>query len=89
MGDDFVRNVFCEAGEAIGNVQRRVFGFRRRGREAEAALRRWLDQVPAPVISPSPQRVRHAAEGQIVETTWRVIEDGEAPPQHEDEGGPQ
>jgi hypothetical protein len=40
-----------EAGEAIGNVGRRVFR-RRKARQAEETIQRWLEKVPLPQLAP-------------------------------------
>lgn len=72
MPDSFRANVFSEAGEAIGNVKRRLFPKRRRRNEADAALARWLRVVPAPVIPPQRQAQR-SPEGVVIEGTCRVI----------------
>lgn len=43
--------IFREAGEAIGNVGRRVFR-RRKARQAEETVQRWLERVPLPQLAP-------------------------------------
>jgi hypothetical protein len=43
--------ILREAGEAIGNVGRRVFR-RRKARQAEETIQRWLEKVPLPQLAP-------------------------------------
>lgn len=42
--------ILYEAGEAIGNIGRRVFR-RKRARVAQETLERWLERVPLPSSS--------------------------------------
>lgn len=79
MRDAFRSNVLCEAGEAIGNVGRRLLRRRRRTRalEAEQALQRWLRAVPAPVIPPTREAKPAPKEGPVIEGTYRVIHNDE------------
>jgi len=65
-----------EAGEAIGNVGKKVFRRRSRRREAEEALERWLKLIPAPVIPPT-QGEPSSADTNVIDTTWRVIDNDE------------
>lgn len=69
--------LFHEAGEAIGNVGRRVFRKRNRRREAEEALERWSKLVPLPVIPPTRQG-QSPVDDDVIDTTWHVI--------HQDKG---
>lgn len=78
MPEAFGARVFCEAGEAIGNVGRRLLRRRRtRALEAEQALQRWLRAVPAPVIPPTREAKPAPKEGPVIEGTYRVIHDDE------------
>lgn len=78
MRDAFRSNVLWEAGEAIGNVGRRLLRRRRtRALEAEQALQRWLRLVPAPVIPPTREAKPAPREGPVIEGTYRVIHDDE------------
>lgn len=82
MPDLFNANVLQEAGEAIGGVGRRLFRRRKRARYAEETLRRWLDRIAVPEIPPASRGSRQAPD-EVVETTWRVI-DETAPDMQED-----
>ena len=74
MSDAFRSDVFHEAGEAIGNVGRRLLKRRNKRGEAEQALRRWLKVVPAPVIPPTRQ-AQSQPEDDVIEGVCRVIDD--------------
>ena len=65
-------DVFYEAGEAIGNVGRRLFR-RRRARQAEEALTRWSQQVSKPQISSTPG-VRIKASEEVIDVEFRILE---------------
>jgi hypothetical protein len=66
-------DILQEAGEAIGNVGRRLLGRRRKGRVAEQALARWLARVPLPVVRLDGERQARPAD-EVIEGTFRVIE---------------
>ncbi len=68
-------DIFYEAGEAIGNVGRRLLRRKRRS-QAEEALERWSARVPLPKISPT-QEDRLTAEDEVIDVSYRVIQDDE------------
>jgi hypothetical protein len=74
MSDEFAETWLYEAGEAIGNVGRRVLRRRNRGREAEQALQRWLRIVPAPVIPPTRQGQSQPDED-VIDAVYRIVDD--------------
>ena len=61
------------AGEAIGNVGRKLFRGRR-ARQAEEALIRWSQQVPKPQISFTPGIPIKASE-EVIDVEFRILED--------------
>jgi hypothetical protein len=70
--------VFREAGEAIGNVGRRVFR-RRKARQAEETVQRWLERVPLPQLAarkgePTPP------EEDVIDVKYRVLDKKEQCP---------
>jgi hypothetical protein len=73
MADRFGSTVLQEAGEAIGNVGRRVFRRRRRD-VGEQALARWMAQVPLPQVSRS-EAPRTTPDEGVIEATYQVIDD--------------
>lgn len=78
MPEEFRHNVFCEVGEAIGNVARRLLHRTpTRAQQAEQALQRWLRVVPAPVIPPTREAKTAPKEGAVIEGTCRVIHEDE------------
>jgi hypothetical protein len=75
MGEDAHMGILSEAGEAIGNVGRRLFR-RKRTRQAEEAVQRWMERVPAPHLQESSGQRGRPDEG-VIDGTCRVIEDDE------------
>ena len=75
--DGFAASLLHEAGEAIGNVGRRLLRRRHRRHDAEEALERWRERVPAPIIS-THGKARCSFDGTVIDaTSWRVINDEE------------
>ena len=74
MGDAFGEDVFYKVGEAIGNVGRRLLR-RKRNREVEEVLRRWLKQVPVPTLQPA-RPAPLDQDDNVIEATYRVIDRG-------------
>ena len=64
-------DILYEAGEAIGNVGRRLFKGKR-ARQAEEVLTRWSQQVPTPHISPNPGERIHVQEDAI-DVDYRIL----------------
>jgi len=74
MPDELAGNVLREAGEAIGNVGRRLLRRRRRF-DVQQALARWEARVPLPSIPPKDASA--PPEGEVVEGTCRIIDETE------------
>jgi hypothetical protein len=74
MGDGFRTRVFCEAGEAIGNVARRLNPVSRRRRLDKDLLAKWRGRMPRPVLDLS-DIGRPGFDGDVIDATYRVIED--------------
>ena len=68
-------DIFYEAGEAIGNVGRRLLRRKRRS-QAEEVLERWSARVPLPKIAPTKED-RLTAEDEVIDVSYRVIQDDE------------
>jgi predicted nucleic acid-binding protein len=63
-------DILYEAGEAIGNVGRRVLRRKHRA-QAEEALERWSARMPMPKISPKKDQT--VAAGNIIDATYRIL----------------
>lgn len=72
MGDRFGSRVLYEAGEAIGNIGKRVFR-RKRARVAQETLERWLERVPLPQLQPQ-QGARTPPEEDAIDVSYRVVD---------------
>ena len=81
MADRSGEGWLCEAGEAIGNIGKRVFKRRTRRRDAEDAVERWLKRIPSPIV---PQEAAQstgaegaggtAADDDVIDAVFRVID---------------
>jgi len=71
--------IFREAGEAIGNIGRRVFR-RRKARQAEETVQRWLDKVPLPQLAPKKGEPTPPEED-VIDVKYRVLDKQEQHPQ--------
>lgn len=71
MWDVSGRTVFRAAGEAIGNVGRRLWRRRFRRRYTEEALQRWMERVPVPSVPLD--GVRTEADNQVIDASYRVL----------------
>ena len=67
--------IFREAGEAIGNVGRRVFR-RRKARQVEEAIERWSELLPLPTLSSDGER-RHKPNRDVIDASYRIITNDE------------
>jgi predicted nucleic acid-binding protein len=63
-------DILYEAGEAIGNVGRKVLRRKRRA-QAEEALERWSARMPIPKISPKKDQT--VAAGNVIDATYRIL----------------
>ena len=70
-------DILYDAGEAIGNVGRRLFRGRR-ARQSEEVLARWSQQVPIPHISPS-QRERIHLQEDAIDVDYRILTEEHEP----------
>ena len=66
-------DILYEAGEAIGNVGRKLFRGKR-ARQAEEALERWSQQVPLPQIAPT-RGGRIRAQDDIIDVDYRILQE--------------
>lgn len=66
--------IFREAGEAIGNIGRKVFR-RRKTRQAEEAIERWSKLLPLPTLSMDGQGCDSACE--VIDASYRVVTNDE------------
>ena len=85
MGEGFGSRVLYEAGEAIGNIGRRVFR-RKRARVAQETLERWLERVPLPQLQPQ-QDGRTPPEEDAIDVSYRVIDPDQEQQQKEHRDG--
>jgi hypothetical protein len=77
--------ILHEAGEAIGNIGRRVFR-RKRARVAQETLERWLERVPLPQLQPQ-QGGRTPPEEDAIDVSYRVIDPDQEQQQKEHRDG--
>ena len=71
--------ILREAGEAIGNVGRRVFR-RRKVRQAEETVQRWLDKVPLPQLAPK-KGDSTLPEEDVIDVKYYLLDKQEQHPQ--------
>lgn len=65
-------DILYEAGEAIGNVGRKLFRGKR-ARQADEALARWTQQVPMPHIPPT-RGGRSRAQDEAIDVSYRILD---------------
>lgn len=80
MEDGHRSGILYEAGEAIGNVQRRWFRRRKRF-DVQQALARWAERVPLPQIPPT-REANPSRNGEVIDVTYRIIDDKESQNEH-------
>ena len=78
MPQDSGMSIFREAGEAIGNVGRRVFR-RGKARQADETVQRWLDKVPLPQLAPK-KGESMPPEEDVIDVQYRVLDKREQCP---------
>jgi len=71
--------ILREAGEAIGNVGRRVFR-RRKARQAEEVVQRWLERVPLPQLA-SEKGESTPPEEDVIDVKYYLLDKQEQHPQ--------